>query len=55
MRERERGTIEQLIVTPIRSWELMVGKMLPYVILAFLNTLEVLAFGHYWFKVPVRG
>ena len=55
VRERERGTIEQLIVTPIRPWELVLGKMLPYVVLAFLNTLEVLAFGHFWFGVPIRG
>ena len=55
VRERERGTIEQLIVTPIRSWELIVGKLLPYVILAILNTLEVLAIGSWWFGVPVRG
>jgi ABC-2 type transport system permease protein len=55
VRERERGTIEQLIVTPIRPWELVIGKILPYVILAFLNTLEVLAIGHWWFGVPVRG
>ena len=50
-----RGTIEQLIVTPIRSWELVVGKLVPYVILALLNTLEVLAIGALWFKVPIRG
>jgi len=55
VRERERGTIEQLIVTPIRPWELLVGKLLPYVILAILNALEVLAIGHWWFKVPVRS
>ena len=55
VRERERGTIEQLIVTPIRPWELMVGKIFPYVVLAFLNSLEVLIIGHYWFKVPVRS
>jgi ABC-2 type transport system permease protein len=55
VRERERGTIEQLIVTPIRSWELVVGKLLPYAILAFTNTLEVLAIGHFWFKLPIRG
>jgi ABC-2 type transport system permease protein len=55
VRERERGTIEQLIITPIRPWELVIGKILPYVILAFLNILEVLAIGHYWFGVPVRG
>jgi ABC-2 type transport system permease protein len=55
VRERERGTIEQLIVTPIRPGELMVGKILPYVILAFLMVFEVLAIGHYWFKVPIEG
>ncbi len=55
VRERERGTIEQLIVTPIRPWEMVVGKLLPYVILAFLNAVEVLAIGHFWFGVPVRG
>ncbi len=55
VRERERGTIEQLIVTPIRPWELILGKMLPYTLLALLNTLEVLAFGHFWFGVPIRS
>ena len=55
VRERERGTIEQLIVTPIRSWELIVGKVLPYVLLAFVDVIEVLVIGHWWFKVPIRG
>jgi ABC-2 type transport system permease protein len=55
VRERERGTIEQLIVTPIRPWELIVGKLMPYVILAFVMMLEVLAIGHWWFGVPIRG
>lgn len=55
VRERERGTIEQLIVTPIRSWELVVGKLTPYVILSLFDTLVVLAVGNLWFKVPVRG
>jgi ABC-2 type transport system permease protein len=55
VRERERGTIEQLIVTPIRSWELIVGKILPYVILAFIETFEILIIGHLVFDVPVRG
>jgi len=55
VRERERGTIEQLIVTPIRPWELMLGKIIPYVVLAFLNTLEVLALGSFLFHVPING
>jgi ABC-2 type transport system permease protein len=55
VRERERGTIEQLIVTPIHSWELVLGKLLPYVILAFVETFEIIIIGHFWFGVPVRG
>jgi ABC-2 type transport system permease protein len=55
VRERERGTIEQLIVTPIRPWELMVGKILPYVFLSLFDTFTVIAVGHFWFGVPVRG
>ncbi len=55
VRERERGTIEQLIVTPIRSWELIVGKLLPYTALALFNAVEVLAIGAWWFHVPVRS
>jgi ABC-2 type transport system permease protein len=55
VRERERGTIEQLIVTPIRPWELVVGKLLPYVFVAFFDTVEVLAIGAFWFKLPIRG
>ncbi len=55
VRERERGTIEQLIVTPVRSWELLVGKLTPYVLLAFLNTVEILVIGVLLFGVPVAG
>ena len=55
VRERERGTIEQLIVTPIRSWELMVGKITPYIILAFVEAVEIILVGHFWFKVPIVG
>ena len=55
VRERERGTIEQLIVTPIRSGELVMGKLLPYVILAFVETFEIIIVGHLAFGVPVRG
>jgi ABC-2 type transport system permease protein len=55
VRERERGTIEQLIVTPIRSWELVLGKILPYVVLALVNTIEVLALGAWLFNVPIRS
>jgi ABC-2 type transport system permease protein len=55
VRERERGTIEQLIVTPIRSWELVVGKLVPYVLIAFFDTLEILLIGVLVFKIPING
>jgi ABC-2 type transport system permease protein len=55
VRERERGTIEQLIITPIRSWELIIGKITPYVGLAFFDVLEVLVLGFVVFKVPMVG
>lgn len=55
VRERERGTIEQLIVTPLRAWELVIGKLTPYVLIAFINTLTVLAAGVLIFGVPING
>ena len=55
VRERERGTIEQLIVTPLRSWELMTGKLIPYVLIAFFDTVEILAAGVLIFHVPING
>ncbi len=55
VRERESGTIEQLIVTPIRSLELIIGKVVPYAAVSFIGVLEVLALGVFWFGVPIRG
>ncbi|NJO85241.1 MAG: ABC transporter permease [Blastochloris sp.] len=55
VRERERGTIEQLIVTPIRPYELILGKILPYALVALLITVEVLVLGTLMFDVPIRG
>ena len=55
VREREQGTIEQLIVTPIQPIELIWAKVFPYVFIAFFDVLEILAIGVLWFGVPVRG
>ena len=55
VREREVGTIEQILVTPIRPIELMVGKVVPYVIIAMLNMLTVIGIGMFWFHVPFQG
>jgi ABC-2 type transport system permease protein len=55
VRERERGTIEQLIVTPIRNWELVIAKITPYILVSMMNTIMVLIIGTVWFQVPIRG
>ncbi len=55
VREREFGTIEQLIVTPIRSAELVIGKVLPYVLIAFIDMMVVLAAGVAVFGIPING
>jgi ABC-2 type transport system permease protein len=55
VRERERGTLEQLIVTPIRAWELLLGKILPFVAIAFIQIGIALAVGLLWFRVPLNG
>jgi ABC-2 type transport system permease protein len=55
VRERERGTIEQLIVTPIRPWELVVGKLVPYVFISFLDALLILVAGVLVFGIPFNG
>ena len=55
VRERELGTLEQLNVTPLRRWELIVGKLLPYGVIALVDVLLVVAVAVFWFEVPLRG
>ncbi|KKX57056.1 ABC transporter permease [Brevibacillus borstelensis] len=55
VREKERGTMEQLIVTPIRPLELLLGKITPYVFIGFFSFCLVLLLGTAWFGVPVKG
>jgi ABC-2 type transport system permease protein len=55
VREREQGTLEQLIVTPVRSWELILGKILPFVLVAFLNVAMTVGAGTFLFGVKVAG
>jgi len=55
VREKERGTIELLIVTPIKPAELIIGKLIPYIIIAFTDVIMVLIVGTFWFKVPING
>mgnify|MGYP000970561034 CR=1 FL=1 len=55
VREREKGTMEQLIVTPISKMELMVGKIIPYVIIGFVDIILAIGLSVFWFKVPIAG
>jgi ABC-2 type transport system permease protein len=55
VRERERGTLEQLIVTPLSRSEIMIGKIAPYVAVGYVQMTAVLLVGHYVFSVPIRG
>ena len=55
VREKELGTLEQLNVTPLRRWELIVGKLLPYGLIALIDVLLVVAVAVLWFEVPLRG
>jgi ABC-2 type transport system permease protein len=54
-REWERGTMEQLIATPVTPMELMVGKLLPYLVIGLLDTALCAILGVWWFGVPFRG
>lgn len=55
VRERETGTMEQLISTPLTSGELIVGKLIPYFVLGYVDLLMVYVMGQYLFAVPFRG
>ena len=55
VRERERGNLELLITTPVSSSELMVGKVLPYIVVGLVQTSVVLLLGAGLFQVPIRG
>ena len=55
VREKEIGTLEQLIVTPLARWELITGKLLPYAAIGIIDVILVLIVAIYWFEVPMRG
>ncbi len=55
VREREQGTAEQLLVSPLRRVELMIGKLTPWVVMAFLDVAVIAAVGALLFDVPMRG
>jgi len=55
VREREQGTMEQLVVTPIRSWELVLGKIIPYLVVGIFNTVATLLVAIYMFGIVIQG
>jgi ABC-2 type transport system permease protein len=55
VRERELGTLEQLIVSPIQPWELMLGKMIPLMTIGYVNVTAILLLAVLWFGVPIMG
>jgi len=55
VREREVGTLEQLNVTPLARWELIVGKLLPYALIGLFDVVLVTVVAVYWFQIPMRG
>jgi ABC-2 type transport system permease protein len=54
-REKETGTMEQILVSPVRAREIVIGKVVPYILLAFMDGVIVLLVAHFWFKVPIIG
>src|SRR6185503_7035065 len=55
VREKEVGTLEQLNVTPLRRWELIVGKLMPYGIIGLFDAILVITLAIVWFEVPLKG
>ncbi len=55
VRERESGTFEQLIVTPIKPYQLILGKVIPFVLIGYLDISLIILVAIYWFRIPVRG
>jgi ABC-2 type transport system permease protein len=55
VKEREIGTLEQLMVTPLKSWQIIVGKIIPFAILGFVEMGVAMTFGVLWFNIPILG
>lgn len=55
VREKEIGTMEQILVSPVHPIQIIIGKVIPYTILGFIDSILILLVGHFWFGVPVIG
>lgn len=55
VREKETGSVQQIFVSPLRPYEFIAGKMIPYAVIAFFEMLMILAAGLWWFRIPFLG
>lgn len=55
VREKERGNLEMLITTPVKSYELMLGKIIPYIFIGLIQVTIILGLGYWVFSVPING
>ncbi|CUS83066.1 ABC transporter permease [Candidatus Kryptonium thompsonii] len=55
VREKEQGTVELLLVTPIKPYELLLGKILPFILIGLFDAIAIILIGKFWFGVPLRG
>lgn len=55
VKEKESGTLEQLLVTPIKPYQLITGKLIPFVVIGFIDVAVSLFIAHHWFLVPLQG
>jgi len=55
VKEKEKGTFEQLMVTPLKPWQIIAGKTIPFAVLALVAMGIAMIVGVLWFKVPIRG
>ena len=55
VREKESGSVQQIFVSPIKPYQFIAGKMIPYAVIAFLEMVIILAAGIGWFEIPFRG
>lgn len=54
-REKETGTMEVLLISPLRPYQIVIGKVTPYIILSIINALVIIALGYFVFQLPVKG
>jgi ABC-2 type transport system permease protein len=55
VKEKEIGTMEQLLVTPLKPSELIVGKLIPFILIGFIDVIFVITVGHFIFQMPIKG